>query len=141
MQEILFGESKECILRCFCRGLPYNLLDISSFSPMKIAEIFTACRNRLTKISEKEPLSWFSLFLIILFDIFLFSVIATGLSDVTKNVTAPSEYAGYSCLNLLDTDLIANDQDRKASVIRALGNYYSYNYDRSSYYGDNYSYG
>lgn len=107
---------------------------------MKIATLFTSFRNRLTKISEKEPLSRFSLLLVILFDIFLFSLIASGLSDVTKNITTPSEYAGYSCLSLLDTDKIVDDQTRKLTIIRAIDNYHSYKYNESSSYTTEYSY-
>ena len=100
---------------------------------MKASQIFSLFRDRLTKISEKESLSWFSLFLVILFDIFLFSLVASGLSDATKNIASPGAYLGYSCMSLLDTDAIKNEDERKLAVVQKIDNYYDYSYGKSSY--------
>ncbi|MBI9032557.1 zinc ribbon domain-containing protein [bacterium] len=62
-----------------------------------IQKRFVSFKNNLTKIKNKEPLGMLSLIVIIFLDIFVLSVLFTGLADHTKQLTSPSHYAPQTC--------------------------------------------
>ncbi len=100
-----------------------------------------ALKDRLTRMSANEPLSWFSLFLILLFDVFLFSIIADWLWNVTREIPTPESYAGYSCTSLLETQNEVTETERNHSFLQRLYDAYSYNENYSYYRKDSYLYG
>lgn len=56
-----------------------------------------------TQRSEKEPLTKFSIVIILLLDIFLFWLIADGIGEQSKVVETPQDYASYQCRNTIES--------------------------------------
>lgn len=57
--------------------------------------------NRLTRITENEPLSSLSIVLVVLLDLFVLVNLFTGLSDQTKQLTSPDEYIPSICREII----------------------------------------
>ncbi|MFA4828715.1 MAG: zinc ribbon domain-containing protein [Thermodesulfovibrionales bacterium] len=57
--------------------------------------------NRLTRITENEPLSPLSIVLVILLDLFVLVNLFIGLSDQTKQLTSPDEYVPSVCREII----------------------------------------
>lgn len=60
-----------------------------------IGQFFTTIGSRLGKVKQDEPLNIFSIFLILLLDLFLITVIFTGLYEQVELLTDEYEYAPY----------------------------------------------
>lgn len=66
-----------------------------------IRERIANFKNRLIRIHDDEPLSKLSLCVIIALDIFILSVLFTGLADHTRQLTAPTDAVPYECREVL----------------------------------------
>lgn len=69
--------------------------------PPMIRDRINNFRNRLFRIYDQEPLSKLSLCVIIALDIFILSVLFTGLADHTRQLTAPTDAIPYECREAL----------------------------------------
>ncbi len=63
----------------------------------KLPKSFISFKNNLTKIKQNEQLGILSLIVIIFLDIFVLSVIFTGLTEHTSQLTSPRQYAPQVC--------------------------------------------
>ncbi|MDH4241528.1 MAG: hypothetical protein OEW48_18365 [Phycisphaerae bacterium] len=72
-------------------------MKIFSQAKMRLGEI----SNRLTRITENEPLSSLSIVLVVLLDLFVLVNLFTGLSDQTKQLTSPDEYIPGTCREII----------------------------------------
>lgn len=97
-----------------------------SFLP-KIQSVF----SRLRSINKNEPLSGFSLIIIIFLDIFVLVALFQGLSAQTASFTAPSDVIPTNCQNIaIDTENF--DKSQKIDQILSQAKSYQYN-DYSGY--------
>ncbi|MFH1092751.1 MAG: hypothetical protein V1739_01190 [Candidatus Omnitrophota bacterium] len=89
-------------------------------------------RDRLTKFNQEEPLNKLALTIIILLDIFILSVVFSGLSAHTSQLTSPDEYFPYECRNIFIEKQWsqANKIDELQNFVLSDYNNYSYRYDR-----------
>lgn len=69
------------------------------FSQLKMRSIDIS--NRLTRITENEPLSLMSTILVVFLDLFVLVSIFYGLSDQTKQLTSPDEYIPNICREII----------------------------------------
>ena len=72
-------------------------MNIFSQAKSRLSEI----SNRLTRITENEPLSPLSIVLVVLLDLFVLVNLFTGLSDQTKQLTSPDEYIPSICREII----------------------------------------
>ncbi len=97
-----------------------------SFLP-KIQSVF----SRLRSINKNEPLSGFSLVIIIFLDIFVLIALFQGLSAQTASFTAPSDIIPYNCQNIaIDTENYSESQ----KIDQLLSQAKTYQYDDYSGY-------
>lgn len=105
---------------------------------MAFQQKFAIYRKRLNSIGNNEPLAKFSLLLILLLDVFIFSMILSGIEDNTKTIATPDSYASYQCRYIID-ELSRLDKYESAPIaVTQIENPYNY---RSSYYGGDSGYG
>lgn len=94
---------------------------------MSFQERFSSFATQLRSIGKNEPLTKFSFFLILLLDVFIFSMILAGIGENTATLSRPEEYASYDC-----TSIIANmdSNERREKIISSISywddSYYSY---------------
>lgn len=69
------------------------------FSRLKIRS--NEIRNRLTRITENEPLSLLSTVLIIFLDLFVLVNLFNGLDNQSKQLTSPGEFIPYVCRDIV----------------------------------------
>lgn len=100
---------------------------------MSFFSSFSTFSTRLRNIGINEPLTKFSFFLILLLDIFIFSMILQGISENTRILATPDSYAGYNCRELLRT---GDQGDIRTRLIYAIENI-----DKSSSYYHDDTYG
>lgn len=88
-------------------------------------------KNKLTSLSDNEPVTKLALALIILLDIFILSIIFAGLADHTQQLTSPNDYFPYQCRQaFIDTDWTpANKVDKLQQLVLSDYNRYSYKHD------------
>ncbi len=88
-------------------------------------------KNRLFKISDKEPLSKLALCVIIALDILILCVVFQGLNDHTAQLTSPHEYIPTECRNVFiqRTWSEANRIEKLQQLVLADHNNYSYRYN------------
>jgi len=67
----------------------------------KLKRWFGGYYGRLTTIGEQEPLSKLSLAVLLGLDIFVLTMVFTGLDEHTRQLTSPSEYVPYKCQQVL----------------------------------------
>jgi hypothetical protein len=72
---------------------------VKIFSQIKIRS--NEIGNRLTRITESEPLSLLSIVLIVLLDLFVLVNLFIGLNDQTKQLTSPDEYVPNVCREII----------------------------------------
>lgn len=100
----------------------------------KIQSVF----SRLRSISKNEPLSGFSLIIIIFLDIFVLIALFQGLSDQTASFTTPTDIIPYNCQTIaIDTE----NYDKSQKINQILSQAKSYQYDTYSSYASNSSAG
>lgn len=91
----------------------------------KIQSVF----SRLRSISKNEPLSGFSLIIIIFLDIFVLIALFQGLSDQTASFTTPTDIIPYNCQTIaIDTE----NYDKSQKIDQILSQVKSYQYDTYS---------
>ena len=61
---------------------------------------FVAFKNRLTSVSKEEPLNKLSLAVIIILDIFVLTLVFTGLDEHTQQLTTTNEYMPSNARNI-----------------------------------------
>ncbi len=95
-----------------------------------IREKVCTFKNRLFKISTKEPLSKLALCVIIALDILILCVVFQGLDDHTAQLTSPYEYIPSECRNVFieQTWSDANRIEKLRQLVLADHNNYSYRY-------------
>ena len=97
---------------------------------MSFFSSFSTFSTRLRSIGANELLTKFSFFLILLLDIFIFSMIFQWISENTRILDTPESYAGYNCRELLRTGEMDEVRVRVLSVLQnTYTSSYSYNYD------------
>ena len=97
---------------------------------MSFFSSFSTFSTRLRSIWTNEPLTKFSFFLILLLDIFIFSMIFQWISENTRILDTPDSYAGYNCRELLRTGDADDVRTRVLSVLQnTYTSSYSYSYD------------
>lgn len=69
------------------------------FSQLKIR--FNEIGNRLTRLTENEPLSLLSIVLVVFLDLFVLVNLFIGLNDQTKQLTSPDEYIPNVCREII----------------------------------------
>lgn len=89
-----------------------------------------------TKASEKEPLTKFSIVIILVLDVFLFGLIYDGISKQSEIVSTPESYASYRCRDTIDTFQNIDRAEFQKSAVEKL--YNSSSYSRSSGYSSSY---
>lgn len=87
---------------------------------MNFQEQILGFGSRLRNIGKNEPLTKFSLFLIILLDIFIFSMILAGIEENTQTLSRPEEYASYECTNII-ADMTPSEQQSKLIDLLSYG--------------------
>lgn len=93
---------------------------------MSLQETFATFGTRLRNIGKNEPLTRFSFFLVLLLDIFIFSMIFAGISENTETLSRPEEYANYDCTNLIAEKTKENQRDTIMGLLE-------YGYEKYSY--------
>lgn len=93
---------------------------------MSLQEKFATFGSHLRSIGKNEPLTKFSFFLILLLDIFIFSMIFAGISENTQTLSQPEEYAGYNCTSLIADTTI---DEQRSKIMNTL----EYGYEKYSY--------
>lgn len=84
-------------------------------------------RDRMFRLGEDEPLSPLSVFVLILLDLFLLTVLFQGLDAHSRLLTTPDEYIPFICQRIIiDRDWTENNRLDKLSKIVI-------NYHRSTY--------
>ncbi|MCP4049816.1 MAG: zinc ribbon domain-containing protein [bacterium] len=78
---------------------------------------FSRFKARLTHINKKEPLSSLALFIVILLDIFVLTVLFHGLADQSRQLTNPAEYIPKEC-----REIFVNNDWTKTNRINRLEN-------------------
>lgn len=101
---------------------------------MNFQERILGFGNRLRNIGNNEPLTKFSLFLIILLDIFIFSMILAGIEENTKTLSRPDEYASYECTNIISDMTPTERQSRLIELLSYWRNNYSYKSYRTDFW-------
>jgi hypothetical protein len=116
---------------------------ISLFNRL-VAYIFVL-KNRLfstqigTKQSEKEPLTKFSIVIIVLLDMLLFGLVYTGIDDQSKVVESPESYASTRCRDTIESFQKIDRPEFQKTVVENLYMESSFNRSKNSYdYGYNY---
>ena len=89
------------------------------------------CKNRLTRLSEEEPVTKLALAIILVLDVFVLSIIFGGLNDHTQQLTSPDEYMPYQCRQVfIDKSWTqANKTARLQDLVLSDYNNYSYRHD------------
>jgi hypothetical protein len=103
----------------------------------KLFSYFFTAKDRLTKMGEKQPLSFLSLGLIIALDIFVLVNIFQGLHFQISQLKKPTDVIPYECSSLTSTKTTIPDYERK-TVFSALSSYSDYYQERSYKYSANY---
>jgi ribosomal protein L40E len=88
---------------------------------------------------EKEPLTKLSIVIILLLDIFVFSLIFSGIQKQKDIVDTPSEYASYSCINTIEQYSKIENPNQRLQIVEGIYNSYLYN-KNSGYSSSQYSY-
>lgn len=88
-------------------------------------------KDKLTQLSDQEPITKLALVIIILLDIFILSIIFGGLEDHTNQLTSPAEYFPYQCKQVfLRKDWTqANKILKLQQLVLSDYNNYSYQHD------------
>lgn len=99
---------------------------------------FFVFKEHLTKFSQTEKLSVFSLFLVILFDVFLFNMVGSGIENSSDSLAHPDAYLGYQCESLIkNAEKISSIEDKRyflGQIKNATSNYeVSDDYPQNSY--------
>ncbi|MFC1765067.1 hypothetical protein ACFL6U_23725 [Planctomycetota bacterium] len=91
----------------------------------------TGFKNKLTRLSEQEPITKLALAVIILLDIFILSIIFGGLEDHTDQLTSPTEYFPHHCRQVfIRKDWTeANKIAKLQQLVLTDYNNYSYRHD------------
>lgn len=95
-----------------------------------------------SKPSERDPLTKFSIVIILLLDLFLFGLIYDGISKQSMVVDTPESYASYRCRNTMENfqrldmsmyqTAVVEDLYRQSSYSKNISGYnYDYGYDSS----------
>jgi hypothetical protein len=96
----------------------------------KIQTIF----SRLRSISSSEPLSGFSLVIILFLDVFVLVTIFQGLSDQTASFTTPTDIIPYNCQALaIDTENSSQEQKIEQILSQSRNYQYENQYSMSPY--------
>ncbi len=91
-----------------------------------------------TTHSEKEPLTKFSIVIIVLLDMFLFGLIYTGIDEQSQVVDSPETYASYRCRNTIETFQKLDRMEYQKTVVENLYQSSSFNRSKTGYsYGYN----
>jgi len=72
---------------------------VKIFSQLKMRS--NEISNRLTRITENEPLSLLSIVLIVFLDLFVLVNLFVGLNNQTKQLTSPDEYIPNVCREII----------------------------------------
>lgn len=90
-------------------------------------------RRRLTWLSDDEPITALALAVLVLLDVFILSIIFSGLNDHTRQLTSPIEYFPSQCRQLfIDMDWTpANRMEKLQALILEDYRHYSYRQERS----------
>lgn len=97
-----------------------------------IRERIANFRNRLFRIHDDEPLSKLSICVIIALDIFILSVLFTGLADHTRQLTTASDAVPYECREAL-VEKNWTEENRLSKVQDlVLSDYRNYSYRYTS---------
>lgn len=98
----------------------------------KIFKKIVGFKNKLTRLSNEEPVTKLALVIIILLDIFILSIIFSGLDDHTAQLTSPADYFPYQCKQVFITKdwTPANKIDKLQTL--ALTDYNNYSYRHNS---------
>lgn len=103
----------------------------------KIFSYFFAAKDKLTKIGEKQPLSFLSFGLIIALDIFVLVNIFQGLHFQTSQLKKPTDVIPYECSSLTSTKPTITDYEQK-TVFSAVDRYSDYYQERTYKYNTDY---
>jgi len=95
----------------------------------------TGFKNKLTRLSDQEPVTKLALAIIILLDIFILSIIFGGLDDHTDQLTSPDEYFPHQCRQVF----ISKDWTQANKIAKlqrlVLTDYNNYSYRHDSPFG------
>jgi hypothetical protein len=92
----------------------------------KLAKSIVEFKENLTKLKDKEPLGILSLIVIIFLDIFVLSVIFTGLGEHTQQLTSPDQYFPYNC-----REIFIKQNWTSSNEIDRLQGYILYDYSKN----------
>ncbi len=97
---------------------------------MQLFSTFRTAKDRLTKIGKHEPLSFFSIVLIIALDIFVLVNLFQGLALQSSQLRQPNEVIPYECTNLIRIDdenrtRFQYEADLVTAVLDRSRNYYA----------------
>lgn len=92
---------------------------------------FADFRKRLFRLGDEAPLSGFSKIVILILDVFVLSLLFSGLADHTRQLTSPEEYLPYEFRSaIIDQDWTKETKlDRLQQIVLYEYNHYSYEID------------
>lgn len=102
------------------------------FKNMKFLSGIKNIKNRLTHLGKKEPLSFFSIFVVLCLDLFVLINLFQGLDLQTRQLNSPSEVIPYQCLSLVKQP--TTEKAKESAILDILSGRNAYYYETQNKY-------